>query len=189
MFGRKKKDDAAAAAAAGGKKGRPTPTRREAEAVNKRPLVPGRGEIVAANRDHKTRARELQQRALQTGDEKYLPKRDKGPARRFARDWVDSHRSLGEYFLIFAIGSIMLVFSFQQVPAAAVVTLMLMYLFTVVFIADAVVRGLWLKRKLRQRFEEEDLPRWTTLYGVLRSLQLRRTRLPKPQVARGEHPK
>ncbi len=41
--------------------------------------------------------------ALDTGDEKFLPLRDKGPQKRFARDYVDARFSLGEYLMFGAL--------------------------------------------------------------------------------------
>ena len=43
-------------------------------------------------------------------------------------------------------------------------------------------------RYLRERFPDENL-KGATLYGLMRTLQMRRMRLPKPQVARGEAPR
>jgi hypothetical protein len=33
------------------------------------------------------------------GDQSALPARDRGPVKKFVRDYIDSRRSLGEYFL------------------------------------------------------------------------------------------
>src|SRR3954449_12985484 len=82
-------DDASPAAR---KKGRPTPSRREAEAANKaKAKVPRtRKEIAAARRlaraDSSTKVRQ----AMRSGDDQYLPARDRGPVRRFIRDYVDA---------------------------------------------------------------------------------------------------
>ena len=57
---------------------------------------------------------ERQRQALASGDERYLPARDKGPVRRFARDFVDSRFNIAEYFLPMAV--IILVLSMIQVP-------------------------------------------------------------------------
>lgn len=40
-----------------------------------------------------------QREAMASGDERYLPVRDKGPVRRFARDYVDSRWCVAEFFL------------------------------------------------------------------------------------------
>ena len=76
-------------------KGRPTPTRKEAEAA-------ARARAKAALDPKATRRQQRDQRAarsqevragLKSGDERYLPARDKGPVRRFIRDFVDSRFS------------------------------------------------------------------------------------------------
>ena len=74
----------------GGKKGRPTPKRKDAEAARIHPLVPkDRKEAKRAARAARNARFDAEQRALVTGEEKYLPARDKGAARRFVRDYVD----------------------------------------------------------------------------------------------------
>ena len=37
------------------------------------------------------------------GEERYLPKRDLGPRRRFVREWVDGRRTAAELFLPVAV--------------------------------------------------------------------------------------
>ena len=44
-----------------------------------------------------------QREAMASGDERYLPARDKGPVRRFARDYVDSRFRVAEFFLPLAV--------------------------------------------------------------------------------------
>ena len=81
------------------KKGRPTPKRREATQKH-HSLAP------IKTKEEKKRAREITKSAriaaraaYMRGDENALPARDRGPARRFVRDYVDSRRSVGEFFL------------------------------------------------------------------------------------------
>ena len=95
MFGRKKEapaaqdvvDQQAAEAAARGAvtgKGAPTPKRSAQEAARKRPLVPeDRKASKAAERAAVTEQRLKMRQAMDTGDEKFLPLRDKGPQKRF----------------------------------------------------------------------------------------------------------
>ena len=82
-------------------KGRPTPKRKEAESKRK---VSSLAPIVTKDqkRASKAQAREdrlAQRAAYLRGEESALPLRDRGPARRFVRNYVDSRRSTGEYFL------------------------------------------------------------------------------------------
>ncbi|MDR0592119.1 MAG: DUF3043 domain-containing protein [Bifidobacteriaceae bacterium] len=175
-------------------KGRPTPTRKQAEAVHKRPLGGAGQKPTTPLTKEQAKARRLKAReqfnyGMRTGDERYLPARDKGPVRRWTRDYIDSRRSLGEYIVIVALGSMfLLVFLMQVQPVIATLVLLAMYGVLIAVVLDAIIRGRKLKKALIAKFGEANLPRGSVWYGVNRSLQMRRTRMPNPQVKRGEHP-
>ncbi|MBA2523419.1 MAG: DUF3043 domain-containing protein, partial [Solirubrobacterales bacterium] len=82
-------------------KGRPTPTRSEAEAARKKRATPPRNRKEAAARQKAAvrSSRTKMREAMATGDDRYLPARDQGPVRRYVRDYVDTHRSIGEFLL------------------------------------------------------------------------------------------
>ena len=115
MFGRKKEapsaqdsvDQQAVGATARDSatgKGAPTPKRSAQVAARKRPLVPeDRKASKAAERVAVQEQRLKMRQAMDTGDEKFLPLRDKGPQKRFARDYVDARFSLGEYLMFGAL--------------------------------------------------------------------------------------
>ena len=162
-------------------KGRPTPKRKEAESKRK---VSSLAPIVTKDqkRASKAQAREdrvAQRAAYLRGDESALPARDRGPARRFVRNYVDSRRSTGEYFLptIFVV----LVFTLIQNPVIQIGAIVLMYAMLLV----AVIDGILLSRKIRKAIEEQ-FPGTETkglgMYAWLRSTQMRRLRAPHPQV-------
>ncbi|MER7847799.1 DUF3043 domain-containing protein [Kitasatospora sp. NPDC096077] len=197
MF-RRRSDDAAASATVledetpqvrdpQAKKGRPTPKRSEAEASRRtRVTVPkDRKEASRQARDRMRVEREKQRQALIDGDERHLPARDKGPVRKFARDYVDSRWSLAEFFLPAAV--VILVLSIVKVPALQLLSTLLFLLFFVLVILDFVRLGFGLRKQLAERFAGQNT-RGTVAYGVMRTLQMRRLRLPKPQVRRGEKP-
>jgi Flp pilus assembly protein TadB len=179
-------------------KGRPTPKRKEAEAARRRPLVPdSRGDAKA--RKAAERERRLQaQKAMLEGDERYLPTRDKGPVRRMTRDLVDARRNFGDYFVWYALGLLVAMFVIAALAPtigtenAAMLLFGLNYLTIAVAVA-AVVDGWLLARRLRkrltERFGEDRIPRGTVMYGVLRAFQMRRMRVPRPQVQRGAQPR
>ncbi|MCC9308719.1 DUF3043 domain-containing protein [Kitasatospora sp. RB6PN24] len=169
------------------KKGRPTPKRSEAEASRRtRVSVPKDSKEAARQSRERLRAeREKQREALINGDERALPARDKGPVRRFARDYMDSRWSVAEFFLPFAV--LILILSIVRVPALQLLSTLLFLIFLILVIVDFVRLGLGLRRSLTNRFPEADT-RGAVMYGLMRNLQLRRLRLPKPQVKRGEHP-
>lgn len=166
-------------------KGAPTPKRSVQEAARKRPLVPNdrkaaREQNRAALREERAKTR----MALDTDDERFLPLRDKGPHRRYVRQYVDARVNIGEFLMIAALFFVIL--SFFQSALVASTVLAAFWLLIVVVIVDCFL----LRRKLRKKLTEKfggpaagDL--W---YGVTRALQLRRLRLPKPQVKRGQYP-
>ena len=165
-------------------KGRPPPKRKEAEAARKQRLTPPKDRKEAAKRLKQKRYEERMrtQIALKTGDEAHLPPRDRGKVRRFVRDLVDSRRGVAEHLLPLLI--VILMLSFIRSPVAAYAQLAL-WLGTIVgTVVDTLYLVAKVKRELRRRFPEEST-RGAVAYAVLRSSQLRRFRLPKPQVSRG----
>jgi hypothetical protein len=176
-------------------KGRPTPSRREAEARNKRPLVGAtapagatKAERKAARQARSAQVREERSRsrqALISGDERALPAKDKGPVRRFARDYIDARRNLGEYFLPIALISLLV--GILNIPVARLASLVVLYAMVVVIALDSYLLRRRVQRLADARFNEKGTAGVGT-YAMMRSLQFRRGRLPKPQVGRGEWP-
>lgn len=123
-------------------------------------------------------------RALDTGDERYLPFRDKGPIRRYVRDYVDARWNIAE-FLMFAA----LIFVFLSFIPNLTLQGYVMLAFWVIIVA-VVMDCLLLRRKLKARISEkfEGPGRGDLWYGISRAMQIRRLRLPKPQVSRGQYP-
>ncbi|WP_405004305.1 DUF3043 domain-containing protein [Kitasatospora purpeofusca] len=169
------------------KKGRPTPKRSEAETNRRtRVTVPkDRKEASRQARERMRSEREKQRQALMDGDERHLPARDKGPVRKFTRDFVDARWSLAEFFLPAAV--LILVLSIVKVPALQLLSTVLFLLFFVLVILDFVRLGFGLRKQLAERFAGQNT-RGAVAYGLMRILQMRRLRLPKPQVRRGEKP-
>ncbi|WP_035805635.1 DUF3043 domain-containing protein [Kitasatospora mediocidica] len=180
-------DDATQARDPQAKKGRPTPKRSDAEANRRtRVVVPkDRKEAAKQSRERLRGEREKQRVALINGDERALPARDKGPVRRFARDYVDSRWSLAEFFLPFAV--IILILSVVRVPALQLLSTVLFLLFFVLVVLDFLRLGFGLRKQVAERFPNEN-SRGAVGYALMRILQMRRLRLPKPRVKRGERP-
>jgi hypothetical protein len=168
-------------------KGRPTPKRSAAQSqrrsVASTPKT--RKEGVKRQRDERRAAMDRQRQALASGDERYLPARDKGPVRRFARDFVDSRFCVAEFFLPMAV--VILVLSMVRVGALQSIALLLWLFVIVLIIVDSVFIALRLKKQLAERHPNERR-KGAVAYALMRSLQMRRLRLPKPQVKRGERP-
>lgn len=193
MFGRKKtlNEQLATEAQADkselrpGAKNRPTPKRRDQEAANKRPLIvtdrkAARGKDKAARRE----AMAKQRAGMLSGDERYLPVRDKGPRRRFIRDSVDARWNVGEFML--PVMLLVLLLSFIKEAWALMAVFVLVYGLILVAVVDAAL--MWRRTKKRVIGKFGEAGKGDAWYAIMRAFQMRRTRMPKPVVARGEHP-
>ena len=163
-------------------KGRPTPKRREAEQLRKQRMAAPktRKDAAAQQREQRRAERMKMQMAMSSGDEAGLPARDKGPVRRFCRDYVDSRRNFVSYLLPCLV-LILLVGVFP--PAAGLVVLL--WLATIIFTVLDSGYLMWkLGQELASRFPNENTS-GARLYALLRASQIRRLRLPKPQVDLG----
>src|SRR5699024_10302153 len=70
----------------------------------------------AANRKAKEQQRQERDRArigMMNGEEKYLIRRDKGPQRRYIRNYIDARVSVGEIFIPTAILILVIAFTMQ----------------------------------------------------------------------------
>ncbi|MDM7831429.1 DUF3043 domain-containing protein [Cellulomonas edaphi] len=198
MFGREKDPVTALATPAGDEsnptevagKGRPTPKRKEAEAANKRPLVPT--DRKAAGKTGKNAAREARNReyqAMQSGDERSMPAQHRGPVRRYIRDYVDARWNLGEFFLPIAAVFLVLQISLAKAaPGLASLAVLVLYIYVIFAIVDGYIMWRGLRKRLRAKFGEDKLGRGLVMYSLMRAFQLRPTRLPKAQVRRGHKP-
>ncbi len=182
-----------------GKKGRPTPKRKAAEAARIRPLVPkDRKEAKRAARAARNARFEAEQRALVTGEEKYLPPRDKGAARRFVRDYVDARHSFSEWILACMMVSLMLLMVTKMFTSSIPLHLQLYALYgsSVLMYGSFIITAIeafFVWRKIKRLFTEahprEDIPSRTGYYTFSRMIMPRRWRSPRPQVDRGQFPK
>lgn len=168
-------------------KGRPTPKRSEAQSQRRSVANTSMTRKDAAKRQREERraALDKQRQALAGGDERYLPARDKGPVRKFARDFIDSRFNVAEFFLPMAV--VILVLSMVRVASLQNIALLLWLVVIVLIVLDSIATGYRLKKGLAERFPDEN-KRGAVAYALMRSLQMRRLRLPKPQVKRGERP-
>lgn len=188
MFRRTKTEtpsaDSATATKLGGK-GRPTPTRREAEAAAKaRAKAPrSRKEQMKAQRSSRSESSQKVRQAMKTGDERFLPPRDKGPVKRFIRDFVDSRFSFIELMVPLLIVTMVLGYSgnarLSSIGNSILVGTMLMVVIDMVFLR------LRLRKELGRRFPDAPT-KGTTYYAIMRALQMKFMRLPKPQVKIGQ---
>ena len=167
-------------------KGHATPTRKEREAARKRPLVGNRSkEARAAARADLAQKRAQSRAGLLAGEERYLGPRDKGPQKRFARDWGDSRFTGGELLLPVAFGAVIL--SSVNNNAIQVASMFIMWGLMLFIVANSWFISRRVSRAAENRWGEGNVERGLKMYVVMRSLQMRPMRLPKPQVKRGEH--
>lgn len=170
-----------------GAKNRPTPKRKEQEAARRQPLV--QTDRRAARTTDKAKRREQQVRmreAMVTGDDRHLPARDKGPVRRYVRDYVDARWSVGEFLLPVMI--LVLALTFVRIAAAYQIMFIGVYGVMLLAVLDAFVLWRRLKNRIAVKFPPGEVPRGLAMYAVMRSFQIRRMRMPRPQVARGQYP-
>jgi hypothetical protein len=169
-------------------KGRPTPTRKEAEAARKQALK-GPSDPKARRkleRDHARQERMVAREALVAGDERALPARDAGPVRRYVRDYVDGRRTLAEFFIPLAV--VVLVVGLFRNPQIQVVVSFVWFLMLALLVVDMAVLLVRMQRQLKREFPEPAERKGTTFYGAMRALQIRRLRLPPPKVKPGGRP-
>lgn len=167
-------------------KGRPTPSRKQAQAANAQPIVGSRDKtLMKEQRRQQTEARERARLGMMQGDERFLTPRDKGPQRRYVRDYVDARWSVGE--LLIPMMLVVLVMTF--IPGIMqVISLIVIWAFVGLAIIDAVFLGMRLKKRLGEKFGEDRVQPGFRWYAAMRAFQFRPLRVPKPQVKRGSFP-
>ncbi len=167
-------DDATSKAQAAASKGHATPKRKVAEARNRTTVIAQSG----GKRGRQSREQLAARRqAFRRGDESALPARDRGPVRRWVRDFVDSRRSIISWFIPAAL--LILVLSPFGMLGAVV---------QVVFVVAVIIETTLMTRRIRaevgQRFPGEST-KGLGYYAFTRAMMFRRMRMPAPRVARG----
>jgi hypothetical protein len=166
-------------------KGAPTPKRSAAQS-NRRQPYQAPADRKAAAQQSKQRGRDDRVRrsqALQRGETWALPRKDQGPVRALARDVVDSRRGIGEYYMLMVFVLIVLLVlpgNETKVIADAVVVALLLLI---------IGEGWYVGRKVKQ-LAAERFPGQSTqgaaMYTMMRGISMRRMRMPKPRVNRGD---
>jgi len=172
--------------ATNGGKGRATPTRAEQEAARRRPLVADTKEAKARAKAELAAKREKARVGMAAGEDRYLPARDKGPQRRFVRDFIDSGWHLGEAVMPAMV--LVILATFIPVPAIQYYSFIGLWIFILFVIGDMVITSIRVKRAAREKFGAERVEKGLGWYGSMRIIQMRFMRLPKAQVKRGQRP-
>ncbi|ALJ20790.1 DUF3043 domain-containing protein [Microbacterium sp. No. 7] len=177
--------DAAPDTPAGPGKNRPTPTRAEREAARKRPLVPDTKEAKKQARQDLAAARDRARIGMANGEEKYLPVRDRGPQRRFVRDYVDAGWHPGEVLMPLMVIAIVLGLVPNQ--AIAYYGFVGLWIWVLISIGGMIITSRSIKKAAKAKWGDR-MEKGLGWYGAMRTVQMRFMRLPKPQVKRGQRP-
>ena len=162
-------------------KGRPTPKRSEAQKRRSGPVTPpptNRREAAKQLRAKQAENRQRVREGTLRGDEAVLLKRDKGPVRRFVRDFIDGRRSIA--WILLPLSILTLVASFGSVQLAALA----FELFLAAGVAaaiESVFTGFALSKALQEHFPDEKKWQGHVRYGITRALTMKRLRAPRPQ--------
>ena len=188
------------AVGAAGRKGRPTPKRRDAEGRRGPVTAPRtRKEAMARQRqlarEEKAARRSSrsstasrptslaeQRAAVRRGDESALPRRDKGPTRRLARNYVDSHRMFSNYLLW--LFPLMIAASFIKTLGILQIVIILVFL---ALLVEWYLVGRRIRAMALERFGSADgSAMGIGFYAGSRAYLPRKWRMPAPQVQLGD---
>jgi hypothetical protein len=166
-------------------KGRPTPTRKEAEAAARERAKMPRDRKALARMQRQKRMESSRQirEGMKSGDEKNLLPRDQGPVRRFVRDTVDSRLGFSE--LLAPMLVLIMILGYTAGTAGQAYSTALWYTTILLVIGDILLLRFRVRRRVRDRWPDESL-KGLTVYAVMRALNLRFLRLPKPKVKIGQ---
>jgi hypothetical protein len=159
-----------------GKKGRPTPTRKEAEAARRQRVTTTLS---------KKEARAAASRQSRAARMKAVNAREAAPEKVLMRDYIDARFNLGEFLLpsVVVILAVTLLGSYW--PNVTVITTLAMYLFILAVFVDGYLMWRGFKKVLAARLPKAS-PKGLLLYGMTRSTQIRRFRSPTPRIKRGD---
>jgi hypothetical protein len=171
-----------------GGKGKATPKRNAAQAARKTSVVGGGRSRGGGRTGAKGGARltpdqaRLRREAMKRGDDNVLSPRDRGPARRLARDYVDSRRNVMGLFVPIALPVILL--GYTNSTILRLIANFGLYTFVAAALLDSIRTSRAVRRLVSVRFPNEKT-KGLGLYAALRAMQFRRIRIPGPRVARG----
>jgi hypothetical protein len=180
-------------------KGRPTPKRSDAEATRYRTVTgsrtSGRGPAPAAGstpkrkRTPEEKARDRadwnkRQVAMRNGEDWALGPRDKGPAKKLVRDYVDAHRRPSEYYMYALVLLILALVAGKSAHAFNSLVQIILIAIIAVIVVDAVLLRRTILKLVHERLPKEST-RGLAFYAIMRALQLRRFRMPAPRVKPG----
>lgn len=182
------------------RKGRPTPKRSES-GKRRGPVAPApmttsearkrRKEMRSTLTKEERRAEKAERRSrmndrrerMMAGEEGYLLPRDRGPVRRFIRDFVDARRNVLGLFMPTAL---FLIFIMLALPQVQIYISPAMLVLMAVMALDGFLLARKVNRAVAEKFPENTESNWKLgLYAAGRASQIRKMRAPRPMVERG----
>jgi hypothetical protein len=112
--------------------------------------------------------------------------RDATPEKQLLRDYVDARFSLGEFLLPSLVVILALSFLGPLLGSGiTVISTVVMYLFIIAVLIDGLLMWRGFKKVLAQRLPRSS-PKGLGMYGMNRTIQIRRFRIPPPRIKRGD---
>ncbi|MGV0326286.1 DUF3043 domain-containing protein [Corynebacterium confusum] len=190
-------------------KGRPTPKRADQEIAKGVIRDPHRMSTAQAHqnrkelkksmskeewKDYKAKEREEQrkrnreaQERMAAGDERYLPARDRGKERAYARDVVDVANSPLRFTMPGALALLLFMFVGTFVPSISPAVSAVGMVFILLFAVLAILHGRRVNNAVRVKFPGTTATGFSLgSYAVGRATQPRKWRVPRPRVEPGE---
>lgn len=158
------------------KKGRPTPSRKEAEQARRQRVT---------RTMTKKQARQESSRQNRIERARSMSAREAVPEKALMRDYIDARFSIGEFLLPALVVILALTFLSTTVPRVALISTLAMYAFILLVLFDSFLMWRGFKRVLAARLPKA-APKGLLMYGMNRSIQIRRFRMPAPRIKRGE---
>lgn len=167
-------------------KGRPTPKRRDAQRRRSaEPPPANRKEAYKRLRERQRSERAEVRQAMMRGDDKYLPRRDKGPVRALVRDIVDSRRNVGTWFFVGAL-IILLGTSPTMPPLVQLGSQAVWLALLLAFILDSFLITRRVRKLVAERHPKSEEALWRLAgYAIMRSITFRKLRMPAARVKPG----
>jgi len=188
-----------AAAGTTAPKGRPTPKRGQ----KRGPVAPApmtsaeararRKELSGPKTKEERKAERVARRAdmdsrrakMMAGEEAYLLPRDQGPVKRYVREIVDSRRNVLGLFMPSALAMVFFMMALPQPRLQGYLSIAMLVLMVVMGI-DGVLIARRVNKKVDAKFPDSIESHWKIgFYAASRASQLRKMRVPRPQVGHG----
>ena len=163
--------------------GQSTPKRKAGGRAVQAPPT-NRREALKRMREKQRESRREAREGMMAGKEEFLPVRDKGPERALVRNIVDARRNAASYFLPAAF--IVIIGASQAMPPAVRSAANILWvLIAAAVIVDSVLLTRKIKKLIAERFPKGQTS-GHTWYAIMRSISIRRMRIPAPQVKLGQ---